>query len=90
MKKKQKRSSWWQRARALRRLSIAAFSLLLVLLGVAYALSNSGSHETPTVVLRQPEPAPAFSLPTTAGVDFASSDHLGEHNVLLYFNEGMG
>jgi len=35
-------------------------------------------------------PAPAFTLPTIAGDEFTSADHLGQHALLLYFNEGVG
>lgn len=37
----------------------------------------------------KPTAAPAFSMPSTAGGDVALSDLAG-HNVLLYFNEGVG
>jgi hypothetical protein len=35
-------------------------------------------------------PAPAFALPTVTGDEFVSADHVGQHALLLYFNEGVG
>ncbi len=36
------------------------------------------------------EPAAPFTLPTTDGDDVTLADHKGQHNVLLFFNEGEG
>ena len=36
------------------------------------------------------EPAPDFTLPTIAGDQVSLADHVGRHNLLLYFNEGIG
>ena len=35
-------------------------------------------------------PAPPFTLPTIADDQASLTDHEGRHNVLLFFNEGMG
>ncbi len=83
-KKKNKRP-WWQKARNIRRMAIGGLSLLLVTLGVAYVVVR-GTDE-PRYNTRF---AFRFTLPTTTGEEVSLDQHLGRHNVLLYFNEGMG
>lgn len=85
--KKRKTLSWWRKPRTLRRLAILVFSLFLVGGGAWYVLV-AGSSSAPKQFLQ--EPAPAFSLPTTDSGSVASSDYLGKHNLLLFFNEGIG
>jgi len=85
--KKRKTRPWWRKPRALRRLAILALSLCLLGGGAWYVLA-AGSGSEPKQFLQ--EPAPAFSLPTTDNGSVAASDYLGKHNLLLYFNEGMG
>jgi peroxiredoxin Q/BCP len=36
------------------------------------------------------EPAPAFTLPTVDGEQVSLAYHVGRHNTLLYFSEGIG
>ena len=85
--KKRKTRPWWQKPRTVRRLAILVFSLFLVGGGAWYVLA-AGSSSEPKQFLQ--EPAPAFSLPITDSGSVVSSDYLGKHNLLLYFNEGMG
>lgn len=85
--KKRKPQPWWRKPRTLRRLATVVLSLFLLGGGAWYVLAN-GSDGAPKQFLQ--EPAPAFSLPTTDNGSVVFSDHLGKHNVLLYFNEGMG
>jgi hypothetical protein len=84
--KKRKPQPWWRKPRTLRRLATVVLSLFLLGGGAWYVLTTGESG--PKQFLQ--EPAPAFSLPTTDNGSVVFSDHLGKHNVLLYFNEGMG
>ena len=85
--KKRKTRRWWRKTKTLRRLAVLVLSLFLLGGGAWYVLA-SGSSGEPKQFLQ--EPAPAFSLPTTDSGSVVFSDHLGKHNLLLYFNEGMG
>ncbi len=86
MKKKRKARPWWQRPKTLRTLGMWAGALAVIAAGAAwFAVSMGKENEEEYLV----EAAPAFELPTVDGT-YVSSDHLGDHNVLLYFNEGMG
>ncbi len=81
---------WWRRRRVRRRLiflasvvaAVGLFGLLAIYLG------GRGSHEAQQQNVSGP--APAFTLPTVAGGEFVSADHIGQHALLLYFNEGVG
>ena len=84
--KKRKARPWWRKPRTLRRLAVLVVSLFLIGGGTWYVLT-AGEGE-PKQFLR--DPAPAFSLPTTDSGTVAASDYFGKHNLLLYFNEGMG
>ncbi len=84
--KKRKTRPWWQKPGTLRRLAILVFSLFLVGGGAWYVLSAGESEPKQLVQV----PAPAFSLPTIDSGSIVSSDLVGKHNLLLYFNEGMG
>lgn len=84
-KKKKAKRPWWRKPRNLRRMSIGALALLLVTLGAAY-IAVRGEDE-PRYNTRF---ASQFTLPATTGEEVALDEHLGRHNVLLYFNEGMG
>lgn len=84
-KKKKAKRPWWRKPRNLRRVSIGALAVLLVTLGAAY-IAVRGADE-PRYNTRF---ASQFTLPATTGEDVTLSEHLGKHNVLLYFNEGMG
>lgn len=83
-KKKGKRP-WWRKPRHIRRLAIGALALLVVTAGAAYI--GIRGEDGPRYNTRF---ASQFSLPTTAGKEVTLNQHLGKHNVLLYFNEGMG
>jgi hypothetical protein len=89
-KDRPRRQPWWQRRKVRRQLMVlAALVWALALFGLAavYFGGRGNHHETAQNVSG---PAPAFSLPTTAGDEFVSADHLGQHALLLYFNEGVG
>jgi hypothetical protein len=80
---------WWRKRRTLRNLAVA--TSLVVAIGVIAGLvvrGGSDSDSEPKQYLT--EPASPFTLPTIAGDQVSLADHLGRHNVLLYFNEGMG
>jgi len=85
--KKRNGQPWWRKRRVQRRLAILGAMALVV--GVFAWLvvrgeGGSGSGE----YLR--EPAPAFTLPTVDGEQVSLADHVGRHNTLLYFSEGIG
>jgi len=79
---------WWRKPGTIRSLVLTAS--LGVAIGVLawLVVRGGGSESGPKEYLR--EPAPAFSLPTIAGEQVSLADHLGRHNLLLYFNEGIG
>lgn len=81
---------WWRKRRTQRRLAQAAsLAVVIVVIGVlAWLVVRGESEGGPREYLR--EPAPAFALPTIAGEQVSLADHLGRHNLLLYFNEGIG
>lgn len=77
-----------RRAMVIRRAGIAAaFTLLLGIAGL-YLLVARGADEEPSVYLTAA--APSITLDTVNGDEFVSSEHRGEHNLLLYFSEGIG
>jgi len=84
-----RRQPWWQRKKVRRRLLVLASLVVAVgLFGlVAVYFGGRGNHETEQNVSGA---APAFTLPTVAGDEFVSADHVGQHALLLYFNEGVG
>ena len=84
-KKKKAKHPWWRKRRNIRRMSIGALAILLFTLGAAYIAVRGGDE--PRYNTRF---ASQFTLPTTTGEDVTLDQHLGRHNVLLYFNEGMG
>ncbi len=86
-RKKRKTQPWWKKPRNVRRLAMAAIALFVVVVGALYAAQRSDSGEPAQYLIL---PATPFSLPTTSGDEFVSSEHVGQHNLLLYFNEGMG
>ena len=83
------RQPWWRRKKLRRQLLVvASLALAVGLFGlVAVYFGGRGNHETEQNVAGA---APAFTLPTVTGDAFVSSDHLGQHALLLYFNEGVG
>ena len=78
---------WWRKRRTQRRLALAA-SLAVVIGVLAWLVVRGEGEGGPREYLR--EPAPAFALPTIAGEQVSLADHVGRHNLLLYFNEGIG
>ncbi len=86
-KKRKAVTPWWRRRKPLRRLAIAA-AAAAVIAGFAWLALKPGGDGGPKEYLR--EPAPPFTLPTIAGEQVSLAGHLGEHALLLYFNEGMG
>ena len=78
---------WWRKRRTLRRAALAA-SLAVVIGVFAWFVVRGEGEGGPKEYLR--EPAPAFALPTIAGGQVSLADHVGRHNLLLYFNEGIG
>ena len=78
---------WWRKRRTLRSLALAA-SLAVVIGALAWLVVRGEGEGGPKEYLR--EPAPAFALPTIAGEQVSLADHVGRHNLLLYFNEGIG
>ena len=90
MKKRKVKRAWWQKPKNLRRLAMGGLSSLIAVAAVYFLLASGGSGGSQKTILRPFTPAEAFSLPTTSGSDFNSSEYFGKGNVLIYFNEGMG
>jgi len=90
MKKCKAKRAWWQRPKNIRRLLMGAVTSVIALGAVYFFIAGAGAGEPKRAILRPFTPAEAFSLPTTNGTDFNSSEYFGKGNVLLYFNEGMG
>jgi len=91
MKKKKLRSArpWWRRRRTLQSLALLTSTVVVVGLIVwLLARGGGGGSSGPKQYLK--EPAPPFTLPTIAGEQVSSADHRGRHNVLMFFNEGLG
>ena len=84
-----RRQPWWRRRKVRRQLLVvASLALAVGLFGlVAVYFGGRGNQETEQNVSG---PAPAFTLPTIAGDEFVSADHVGQRALLLYFNEGLG
>ena len=83
------RQPWWRRKKLRRQLLVvASLALAVGLFGlVAVYFGGRSGQETEQNVSG---PAPAFTLPTVTGDEFVSADHVGQHALLLYFNEGVG
>jgi len=92
MKKRKVKRAWWQKPKNLRRLAMGGLSSLIAVAAVYFLLASGGGGGggSQKTILRPFTPAEAFSLPTTSGSDFNSSEYFGKGNVLIYFNEGMG
>ncbi len=86
-RKRKGRHPWWRRRRTQRRLAVAA-SLALAAGITAWLVVQGGGDNEPKEYFV--EAASPFTLPTVAGEEFSLADHLGQHSILLYFNEGMG
>ncbi len=85
--KRKKRQRWWRRRKTQQRLAVAA-SLLAAVGVLAWFVIQSAGDSEPEVYFT--EPAPLFTLPTVAGDEFSLVEHRGQHNILLYFSEGVG
>lgn len=68
--------------------AVLALALAAVAGLIAWQVIQAGGDGTTDEYLM--EPAPGFTLPAISGDQVSLADHLGRHNVLLYFNEGMG
>ena len=86
--KRKNAQPWWRKRRAQRRLMILGALALIVGVFAWLVVRGEGGSSGSAEYLR--EPAPAFTLPTIAGEQVSLADHLGRHNLLLYFNEGIG
>ena len=82
---------WWRSRRLLRRVTISTAIVAVIALFVWIGVLVGGRGEEGEAI-GEPltEAAPAFALSTVGGGTFSSGDHLGEHALLLFINEGMG
>ena len=90
-KKNKRTRPWWQIRRFWRRVAIGAAVVAVVAIFAAVAAfigGRGGEREEIGQQLR--EAAPPFELPTIDGGTFSSADHLGQHALLLFINEGIG
>ncbi len=87
LKERRARHRWWRRRKTQRRLAMAASFVVAVGVLAWFVIQSAGNSE-PEVYLT--EPAPLFTLPTVAGDEFSLREHRGQHNILLFFNEGLG
>ncbi len=86
-KKNKSRKPWWLRPKSWPWLVASGGAALLIAAALWYTAGQGGEEGSAKVFL---EPAPPFSLPTTSGQQFVSRDHIGQHALLLFFNEGIG
>ena len=90
-KKGRQRRRWWRSRRFWRRVVSATAALVVVgLLGFLVVYLGGGEPEREPVGEQLSEAAPPFALPTIDGDTFSSADHLGQHALLLFINEGLG
>jgi len=85
-----RRQPWWQRRKVRRQLIVLASLVVAVGLFSLLAVYFGGRGDQRETAQNVSGPAPAFTLPTIAGDEFTSADQLGQHALLLYFNEGVG
>jgi peroxiredoxin len=86
-KKRQAQAAKRRRAKSIRRAVIAAVLAALLGLGGWAVFARPGDQEAPVYFTTA---APNITLDTLDGRQFVSSEHRGEHNLLLYFSEGIG
>src|SRR3990172_10432381 len=87
--KRKNAQPWWRRRRVRRRLAVlGALALVVGVFAWLVVRGEGGGGSGSGEFLR--EPAPAFSLPTVAEGQVSLADHVGRHNTLLYFSEGIG
>lgn len=92
-RKRKLKHPWWRRRRLWRQIGLAAFLpavAIAVGLGIWLAAQGGGTGGESGQEPYLTEPAPAFTLPTLTGEQVSLADHLGRHNLLLFFNEGVG
>ena len=90
-KKGRQRRPWWRKRKLRRRLIGATVTLVVIgLFGLLAIYIGGLEPEVEPVGQSLNEPAPAFALPTVDEDVFSSADHVGQHALLLFFNEGMG
>ena len=90
-KQRPRRQPWWLRRKVRRQLTVlAAVVVAVALLGWVAVYFGGRGNDQETTQQNVFGPASAFTLPTIAGDEFVSADHLGQHALLLYFNEGVG
>lgn len=89
-KKRRAARPWWRRGKPLRRLALAASLTTALGFLVFWLVAGGQGGSSDDYSEYMGEPAPTFSLPTISGDEFSLADHLGRHNLLLYFNEGIG
>lgn len=89
--RKKDRQPWW-RTRKFRRRLIGTTAALVVIGLLGLLAAYFGGREPPEEPVGQQlsEAASPFALPTIDGDTFSSADHLGQHALLLFINEGMG
>ena len=90
-KKARQRRPWWRSRRFWRRVIGTTAALVVVgLLGFLVVYFGGGEPEIEPVGVQLNEPASPFALPTVDQETFSSADHLGQHALLLFLNEGTG
>ena len=90
-KKNKRTRPWWRIRRFWRRVAIGAVMVAVVAIfaSVAAFIGGRGGEEE-EIGQQLREPAPPFALPAVGEGTFSSADHLGQHALLLFINEGMG
>lgn len=91
-KRKQKQPRW-RRREPWPQIGLAASLLAVAIavgLGIWLAARGGGTEGDRGQEPYLTEAAPAFTLPTLTGEEVSLADHLGRHNLLLFFNEGVG
>jgi len=88
-KKIRTKRPWWRRGRTW--ISVALSTLLAAAVAgpIVWLLAGTGGGASPPPQYLE-EPAAPFTLPTITGDQASLTDHEGRHNVLLFFNEGLG
>ena len=90
-RKARPRRPWWRTRRFRRRLIGVTVTLVVIgLFGLLAVYLGGREQEAKPVGQQLSEPAPPFALPTVGQETFSSADHLGQHALLLFLNEGMG
>ena len=90
--KKQRRAGRppWRHRRTLQSLALLAPMAVAAGLIVWLVVRPGGGEGEEQPAQYLVEPAAAFTLPTLVGDEVSLSDHVGRHNALILFNEGVG